>query len=176
MGASNSLVLGSINGVNGATSSTNVGIGTSTPGYTLTVNGQPAANGYTAFTNYSDARLKKNIRTIGSGVLDKIMQLRPVQFNYNEEYLVLYNDTASLSKTYKGFIAQEVREVFPEMVGSTKVKGKEYYDLNTSNLQVYLVKAVQELNQKNADLQQQNEEQKKQMELMLKRIEQLEKR
>lgn len=37
--ASNSLVLGSIDGVNGATASTNVGIGTTAPGYPLQVEG-----------------------------------------------------------------------------------------------------------------------------------------
>ncbi len=45
VGESNSLVLGSINGVNGATSSTNVGIGTATPQYTLDVNGNANFNG-----------------------------------------------------------------------------------------------------------------------------------
>ncbi len=39
VGESNALVLGSINGVNGATSSVNVGIGTTTPQATLEVNG-----------------------------------------------------------------------------------------------------------------------------------------
>jgi len=143
------------------------GIGTSNPGYILTVNGQPGANGYTQFTNYSDSRLKKNITNVES-VLDKIMLLRPVQFNYNEEYLNLYNDTASLTRTYKGFIAQEVKTIFPEMVGYVEVKGKKYYDLNLSNLQVYLVKGMQEQQQiivlqntKIADLQKQIDELKK---------------
>jgi len=128
-----------------------VGIGTTTPSYLLTVNGKPGANGYTQFTNYSDARLKSDIRNIDNS-LDKIMQLRPVQFNYNEDYLNLYNDTNSLAIVQKGFIAQEVKEIFPEMVGAVKVKGKEYYDLNLSNLQVYMVKAIQELNAKNEKL------------------------
>jgi hypothetical protein len=39
VGASNALVLGSINGVNGATASTNVGIGTTTPSHKLSVVG-----------------------------------------------------------------------------------------------------------------------------------------
>ncbi|NTW34050.1 MAG: hypothetical protein HGB12_15780, partial [Bacteroidetes bacterium] len=122
---------------------TNVGIGTTTVNYKLTVNGQPAANGYTAFTNYSDSRLKKNVTNIDN-CLNKIMQLCPVQFNYNEEYLNLYNDTSALTRVQKGFIAQDVKKIFPEMVSSVKVRGKEYYDLNLSNLQVYLVKAMQE--------------------------------
>jgi hypothetical protein len=50
---SNSLVLGSINGVNSATSDTRVGIGTTSPGYPLTVSSTTA--GYSAFiTNSGD--------------------------------------------------------------------------------------------------------------------------
>lgn len=129
----------------------NLGIGTTAPGYVLTVNGQPGANGYTAFTNYSDARLKKNISGVDNS-LEKIMKLRPVQFNYNEEYLRIYNDSTSLRRLHKGFIAQEVKEIFPEMVGSKTINGKEYLDLNLSNLQVYLVKAMQEQQMKIEEL------------------------
>ena len=139
------------------------GIGTTTPSYMLTVNGKPGANGYTQFTNYSDARLKNNIKNIDNS-LDKIMQLHPVQFNYNDEYLNLYNDTNSLAIVRKGFIAQEVKEIFPEMVGTVKIKEKEYYDLNLSNLQVYMVKAIQELNAKNEKLQSEMTETVKQLE------------
>ena len=53
--ASNALVLGSIAGVNGATASTNVGIGTTAPQYTLDVNGTARAGsivtGSTAINN-----------------------------------------------------------------------------------------------------------------------------
>ena len=45
VGESNALVLGSISGVNSATSSTNVGIGTTTPQYTLDVNGNANFSG-----------------------------------------------------------------------------------------------------------------------------------
>ena len=65
----------------------NVGIGTTSPGaYKLACNGQPGANGYTAWTNYSDSRLKENIIGIEDGTIDKIMQLKPSTFNYNEKY------------------------------------------------------------------------------------------
>jgi Chaperone of endosialidase len=47
----NSLVLGSINGVNGATASTNVGIGTTTPAYTLDVYGTGHFTGNLTFAS-----------------------------------------------------------------------------------------------------------------------------
>jgi hypothetical protein len=47
---SNALVLGSINGVNGATSSTNVGIGTTRPAYTLDVHG---TGNFTGLVNFA---------------------------------------------------------------------------------------------------------------------------
>jgi hypothetical protein len=128
----------------------NVVIGsTSDPGYKLAVNGQPGANGYTAWANYSDIRLKENIVDLDStNILSKISSLRPVTFNYNE--LSGY-DEETRSRRISGFIAQELQEVFPEMVGTIKINDTEYYDTNTSNLQLYLVKAIQELNQKFED-------------------------
>jgi len=127
------------------TSAGNVGIGTSSPGYKLTVNGQPAANGYTTFTNYSDSRLKTNISSLDTGALSKILQLRPVSFQYNQKYLQLYPNS-DLQKVHKGFIAQEIRTVFPEMVSEMKTSpdSVQYLDLDVSHLQVYLVKALQE--------------------------------
>lgn len=121
----------------------NTGIGVSAPTYKLQVNGEPAAAGYTQFTNYSDARLKTNITDLESS-LQKIMALRPISYNYNETYLKLYNDPTSLTKVHKGFIAQEIKEVFPEMVGTVNIEGTEYFDLNLSNLPVYTIKAIQE--------------------------------
>jgi hypothetical protein len=123
----------------------NVGIGTTSAGYKLTVNGQPGANGYTAFTNYSDKRLKTNISTLDTGVLSKILQLNPVKFQYNEKYLQLYPNS-DLERVHKGFIAQEIQKVFPEMVSEMKESPDSinYLDLDVSHLQVYLVQALQE--------------------------------
>src|SRR5208283_445808 len=65
---SNSLVLGSINGVNGATASTNVGIGTTAPQYTLDVNG--TAN-FTGLVNFSPSQKfpggSGTVTSVGSG-------------------------------------------------------------------------------------------------------------
>jgi hypothetical protein len=96
---------------------TKVLIGTTNQSYSFAVNGQPAANGYTAFTNYSDNRLKTNVSSIDTGALSKIMQLRPVSFQYNQKYLELYPNS-DLQKVHKGFIAQEIRKVFPDGVGN----------------------------------------------------------
>jgi len=51
---SNALVLGSISGLNGAASSTNVGIGTAVPGQTLTVNGSIGVWGNNKTNFYTD--------------------------------------------------------------------------------------------------------------------------
>jgi hypothetical protein len=127
-------------------SSGNVGIGITTPTYKLQVNGQPAANGYTAWTNYSDQRLKENVTSLAttstSSALSKLKLLRPVTFNYND--LTGY-DEETRNRRVSGFIAQELREVFPTMVGTTTINGIEYLDTNTSDLSLYLILGIQEL-------------------------------
>jgi hypothetical protein len=124
----------------------NVGIGITNPTYKLQVNGQPAANGYTAWTNYSDQRLKENITdlatTTDASALSKLKLLRPVTFNYND--LTGY-DEETRARRVSGFIAQELREVFPTMVGTTTINGVEYLDTNTSDLSLYLILGIQEL-------------------------------
>ncbi len=120
-----------------------VGIGVVSPVYKLQVNGQPAANGYTNWTNYSDSRLKENIEGVESGIINKIMKLKPSTFNYNEKY---YQITGYSRENRKlcGFVAQEVQEVFPEMVKERQFGKEAYLDTNLTNLQIYLVKAIQE--------------------------------
>ncbi|MEL7249608.1 MAG: tail fiber domain-containing protein [Bacteroidota bacterium] len=120
----------------------NLAVGTLSPpaNYKLVVNGQPAANGFTFFTNYSDRRLKHSIQPIGS-TLDRITQLRPVSFRYKE---TTGYDSTALATTFRGFIAQELQAIFPEMVGDVQLNGETYLDANLSSLPVYLVKAMQE--------------------------------
>jgi hypothetical protein len=91
-----------------------MGIGTSSTasGYGIYVSG----GGY--FTGnvvaYSDRRKKKNIETI-DGALDKVLQLRGVY--YNRLYDVEHNIPPHIAdKRQAGVIAQEVNEVFPEVV------------------------------------------------------------
>lgn len=139
-----------------AFNSGNVSIGTGDIGYKLNLNGQPGANGYTLWTNYSDLRLKENITDLEAiNVLDKICAIRPVTYNYNE---LSGFDKATRSRRISGFIAQELMEVFPDMVGTIKKGDEEYYDTNLSNLTLYLVKAIQEQQAQIQDLQEQNQD------------------
>jgi hypothetical protein len=118
----------------------NLLVGTTSGSYKITCNGQPGANGYTAWTNYSDAKLKENVVDYYGGLSD-VLKLRPVTFNYNE--LSGYDDETR-KRRISGFIAQELKLIRPEMVGNTEIDGVEYYDTNTSDLNLLLIKAIQE--------------------------------
>jgi hypothetical protein len=92
----------------------------------------------TGWSANSDRRIKRDITPIES-VMDKVLQLNPVYFNY-------IND-ASDSEVREGFIAQEVETLFPSVV-SNGTYSKEINDylkgLCPTNLIPYLVKAIQE--------------------------------
>jgi len=84
------------------------------------------------YTQTSDRRLKSNIVPMGS-VLERVRLLEPVQYNYTH----LSEGTIS-----KGFIAQDVQVLFPEMVSvaeDTKMLALPYDEFS-----VIAVKAIQE--------------------------------
>ncbi len=85
--------------------------------------------GAAAWSYSSDSRLKENIGYIQSG-LNIIEQLKPVKFDYIKG-----------EKKQAGFVAQEVREVLPDIVseGPDGMLG-----MKTDSIIPYLVKAVQE--------------------------------
>lgn len=103
----------------------------------------------------SDRRLKNNIRPLPLQ-LDKIMQLRPV------EYEMKYDNPAH-EKTI-GFIAQEVNKLFPELVTlfpNTVTKGvtiDDFHALNYNAFKILAVKAVQEEQELINDLQTRHDE------------------
>jgi len=128
-----------------------VGIGTTSMGYTLHVNGSVA--GTSAYNNLSDARLKKDVVTYENGI-DKVMALRPVTFNWKQED---YPDMNLDSRNHVGFIAQEVEEVVPQVV-STAGDDMQTKSIAYSDLVPVLVKAIQEQQQQIIALQKQNEQ------------------
>ena len=86
----------------------------------------------------SDSRVKTNILDIPSA-LEAIRLLRPVSFDYNLEKLPM---NPTLATGHAGFIAQEVKEVLPNLVKYDT--SADLYNLDYISLIPYLTKAIQE--------------------------------
>lgn len=124
----------------------NVAASTTNP---LTV-GSSSSNGNGAYlaaagvwTNASDRRIKENIHPIQYG-LDTVMKLDPVSY-----------DMIGSHEHQVGFIAQQVLNVVPEVVGVPKNPEVEHYGLSYGNMVAVTVKAIQELKADNDNLRQQ---------------------
>ena len=86
----------------------------------------------------SDRRFKKNIKSSDVNALEILSQINPVAFDYIED-----NRHVNL-----GFIAQNIQKLIPEAVShQTKDEDKMLY-LIYQNFVPYLLKAIQELNEK----------------------------
>lgn len=141
---SNSLVLGSVNGVNGATADTNVGIGTTSPADRLHVNGvirveTLGAAGITALCHNvfnqiaacsSSLRYKERVASFRGG-LALVGRLRPVTFTWRE------GGARDL-----GLVAEEVSEAAPLLV--TRNAAGEVEGVRYDRVGAVLVEAVQE--------------------------------
>jgi hypothetical protein len=94
----------------------------------------------TTISSVSDVRYKENIRDLDVG-LAEIMQLQPRVFDWKEgKGKNIQND--------RGFIAQEVEQVFPDLIDEWKdpaPEGEEPYKSVRQDLIPVLVKAIQEL-------------------------------
>jgi hypothetical protein len=88
----------------------------------------------------SDARLKNEIKTL-VGVLDNIMKMNPVEFDWSETYYQ-YESLKEKGKLKSlGFIAQEMREIYPEVVHLTH---DGYYYIIYNELNSVLVEGIKE--------------------------------
>lgn len=117
----------------------NVGIGTTSPLYTLHVNGSVAGVG--AYNNLSDARYKKDIRPL-QHAMETVQQLRGVRYDWRrEEYPGLKFDQGE----QVGFVAQEVKEVLPEAVNQD---AEGVYSIAYTKVIPVLVEAIKEQQQK----------------------------
>jgi hypothetical protein len=115
----------------------NVGIGTATPGYALTVVGTAWAT--SGAWSGSDARWKKNIVTLSSSSsLEKVMALNPVTYSWRTDEFpeMKFSDGAQL-----GFIAQDVEKIIPEVV-TTNNEG--YKGISYEKIVPVLTSAIQE--------------------------------
>jgi trimeric autotransporter adhesin len=141
---SNAIVLGSVKGVNGATNTIRVGIGTNSPAYLLHVNGVAAKPGGGSWTVASDRRLKQQIEPYNEG-LSYIMQINPIWFRYNGK--------AGLptDRRYVGVVAQDMQKIAPHTVGEftyadSAGRQEKYLDYDANAVVYMLVNAVKELN------------------------------
>ena len=158
---SNSLVLGSITGLNGAAADTAVGIGTTAPLDRLHVTGDIRVGAGTtgcvkdadatviAGTCASDLRFKTDVRPFGAA-LEKVAGLTPVTFAWRAAE---FPERGFGTRLSYGLIAQDVEHVLPELV-VTDAQG--YRAVNYSRLPLLTIQAVKELKAENDALRAQN--------------------
>jgi hypothetical protein len=130
--------------------------------------GQCYSNGW---NNFSDGRFKKERQQLES-VLGKVMQLKPLTYHWEEYTRDDKGNLIELGKvkvaTDMGFIAQDMKKVFPLVVNEPTDEQKDLWGIDYSKLTVVLTKAIQEQ-------QQQIEQQQKEIELLQKEVEALKK-
>ncbi len=141
------------------TSAGNVGIGTITPGYKLTVAGIIAPTADNAYSlgggttnrwtvvyatngiiQTSDRRLKTNITNLNYG-LKEVLALQPVGYNWKEK---------PTAEHKIGLIAQDVRKLVPEVVVGDETKEK--LGMNYAELVPVLINAIKEQQKEIDDL------------------------
>ena len=114
---------------------TNVGIGTTSPVYKLSVNG-PIHSMANIFI--SDKKFKKNITDIRKP-LETVLKLNGKKYNWKVKEFEQYDFS---DRKQIGFIAQEVKKIIPEIVYIDKKSGE--YSMNYSAIIPLLVEAIKE--------------------------------
>ncbi len=147
---------------NGADGTVFIETNSLTTAYELYVAGDAYA---TVSWDSSDRLLKKNIRDVSSG-LNIVSRLRPVSFQWRKDILPNVSGTGSY-----GFIAQELREILPELVsvangdnGQLAVNYNGIIPINTAAIQELTVKSdeqderIESLERQIEELRRQNDE------------------
>ncbi len=116
-----------------------VGIGADPGAFTLVSNGDAAKPGGGSWSNFSDARLKRDIRPIEPGMLDRLLSLHGRTFDYLETAV---ENRLGLPGRQTGLIAQEVQAVFPDWVGADD---EGYLYVTERGLTAIVVEALREL-------------------------------
>jgi hypothetical protein len=145
----------------------NVGIGTTSPGFLLHVNGSAGKPGGGQWSVASDARLKQNIHPLdGRQALDLLNQLQGVSFEW-------VNPEEHSAGTRAGLIAQDVEQVFPDWVEEYEVQGSDRALIPEgekakalhlpNDFNAYVIEAVKALDAQNQALAKTVEEQEAQI-------------
>jgi hypothetical protein len=121
---------------------------------------------FSGYNTRSDRRYKTNIQDMDAAdALEKLLRLKPVTYNYKEDH--------GPDGTQLGFIAQDVRDVIPELITGEETEDKKL-GLNYPGLIAPLVAAVQELKAAQDELKAENDALRAQHAAILERLEALE--
>ena len=131
--------------------------------YTLLIYGNAWASGGT--WSSSDVRYKKNVKTF-KNALDMLQKLRGVSFDWKIDQ---YPELRFSDRNQMGFIAQEVEEIFPELV---KEDREGYKAIDYGKFTPIIVEAMKEQQQEIEDLQQEIIELKDKLQAILNKLEQ----
>jgi len=141
----NNTIIPMLNIVSASTSNGNVGIGTTSPGYTLDVNGSCriwngtngvlATYGATSWATTSDSNLKNVIAPI-TNATSSFDAVTPVYYSWK-------SDDSNIQQV--GVIAQEIQQVVPEAIGSFSIGSNDYLSVRYTELIPHLIAAVKEL-------------------------------
>ena len=124
------------------TSANRVGVNTLAYTYNFEVGGSAGKSvGGSTWAVISDERYKTDVATI-ENALERIKMLRPVSYVWNDLFFNKFPDGETT--TQYSFIAQEFENVFPNSV-ITNDDG--YKSIDIHNVNIYSVKAIQELSQ-----------------------------
>ena len=114
----------------------NVGINTSAPDNTLTVNGSADKPGGGSWGTFSDRRLKTLEGNFGSG-LSQILKINPVRYRYKEQNAMGIHDRDE----HVGLVAQDLQKVIPEAVTENS---KGYLLINNDPILWAMLNAIKE--------------------------------
>ncbi len=124
---------------------------------TLSVNGDASKSTSGSWLANSDRRLKKEILSIsGKEALNKINKMRGVTYLWNDDKTGIKRPT----DIQYGFIAQELKEVFPSKVSKDKLG---YYQTAYGDYDPIFAEAIKELNKQVKTLSKKNQNQEKEI-------------
>ncbi|MCP4703469.1 MAG: hypothetical protein GY865_02570 [candidate division Zixibacteria bacterium] len=120
----------------------NVGVKTAIPATDFDVNGDIRC---VSLTQTSDIRFKKNISPINNA-LNNIMQIDGVKYDWKNK---LSSDRKFSDKRQIGLVAQDVEEIYPELVDTDN---QGYKSVSYSKMTAVLLEAIKELKKENDEL------------------------
>ncbi|WP_052573147.1 tail fiber domain-containing protein [Haloferula sp. BvORR071] len=129
-----------------------IGIRRSAATNSLEVEGNASKSSAGSWLSNSDRRIKTDIQPL-SGALERLDQVRLVDFRYTGSYLASHPGLQD--RRYLNVIAQEFAKVFPDHVqgsGELLPDGSEILQVDTYPLTIYSAAAIQELHRENKAL------------------------